>query len=313
MDLGSLAYITMNSKLEITAPCDAVDTGEDEDFVQDFHEAARMASDRAYEEHMDMVKEEDKSYDREYAVFDTARELWDGSVVQSAYGVRGVEKALQSVAPRTDTGEPSFEQLTYVFQSLVVREVIERVHKKRVFQSWPMLYDVVSTLEYFSSGGNKGPSRVAATTLLPPAKVLCEKCGFRVNPVGHVDRCKPVVAVDPVRKSMMRRLAWLGDAAHHSDVRRHLLLTGVPDQELEAEAQRYITQRAQAEYYDRVPWPEHPALGPSVEYRSMAFEANYYGSFRQGYLDVVLYGEGSYVIPPFLRVFFTGFPYGRDP
>lgn len=141
------------------------------------------------------------------------------------------------------------------------------------------------------------------------AKAFCSVCGFDVNPVGHGGRCRVRVR-SPVEVSRVRRMAWLGDAAHAMDVRRYLLLTGVPDSQLEVRAQAYISQEAQARYFCTVDNPDVPAGGTSVARLSAAFEANYYGSFRAAYLQRTFPLRGQdFTVSWYLVPFITTVPF----
>jgi len=346
VDLGSLAYIIMESELKPTATVPCVDLEGEEDYIEDFNEAAQAAGARAQEEFLEMEEDDRDASEQDYRAFVYSRDSWAEYCKRTRDKASALKSALSRVAPRGAPGSPELEQVVEIMEVFMGRETAERLctdlNRPR---SWSAFHDTVDYLQGFadfgsaesasmpaiggavggSSGGADasgadrgahpfrhavGPSPVETVR---PRKVYCGRCDCRVNPVGHAERCAPVFTVDPEKKSVMRRLAWLGDAAHLADVRRHLLFTGVSDTELEMAAQRYVSREAQAAYFSRVPEPEHPALGKSVSARSAAFEANYFGAFRQSYICEVLREDVCYSVPPYLRAYVAGFPFASEP
>lgn len=337
MDLGSLAYIIMESELEptVTVPC--VNLEGEEDYVEDFNESARAASARAQEEFLEMEQDDRDASEQDYRAFVCARDSWAEYCKRTRDKASALKAALARAAPRGAPGSPVLEQVIEIMEVFMGREDAERLCTElNRPRSWSAFHDVADYLQGFadfgsaegasvpvvggvvgSSSGGAGAPRVvtgpSAFGVVRPTKVYCSRCDCRVNPVGHAERCAPVFTVDPEKKSVIRRLAWLGDAAHLADVRRHLLFTGVSDVELEMAAQRYVSREAQAAYFSRVPEPEHPALGKSVSARSAAFEANYFGAFRQSYICEVLREDVCYSVPPYLRAYVAGFPFASEP
>jgi len=332
LDLGSLAYITMTDKLTTGAISGSVSG--DDDYIQDFNEAASAAMARAHEEHLEMEESDREALDRDYRAYELARRCWVEHHAQVREKMSLLREALERAGSRVAVGKLEMRQVESVL-ALFVGEGSAKALCAGVEcpATWSAFYGVADYLQCFCEadgaevvdcatrksgefdapvgGGSAAPHPFLGS--VRPRKVYCERCGCYVNPTGHAGRCAPVVAVDPSRRSMMRGLAWLGDAAHHMDVRRHLLLTDVPDGELETRAQLYVSREAQAAYFSRVPDPEYPAVGKSVDARSAAFEANYFGAFRQSYLCEVLREDVSYSVPPYLRVYISGFPFSAVP
>jgi len=333
MDLGSLAYITMDPKITTASLRSEYDVEDDDDYVADFREAASAARAREGEEFLEMVESDLEAAEQDYRAFGLAKECWEACCAGLLTGLGHARESLDRMGRRGAPGCPEVSQVEEIVACFVSNEEARRICGGGLVPvSWTAFHNSLDYLQNFvesgSVGSAGGASAVAPTRVMAVAggvsghpfagrvgagKVHCDRCGCRVNPAGHADRCVPVVAIDPAKKSMMRGLAWLGDAAHHTDVRRHLLLTGVSDADLEVVAQRYVSRESQATYFSGVSNPEYPALGGSVGSRSQAFEANYFGAFRQGYLCEVLRGEATYSVPPYLRVYLTDFPFMPAP
>jgi len=154
--------------------------------------------------------------------------------------------------------------------------------------------DMVSEIDYHYWDGQ--PWEPVAHVLDAPGGLLlkklhCRACGFFVAPYGHSQRCSTQSSSAHELAVSMRKLAWLGDALHHADVRYIVIKSGVPVGELDTVAQRYVSAEAQAAYMsswslDRTSVVYEP-LGQSVKQLSSAFEANYSGRFRSTYINMV--------------------------
>lgn len=119
-------------------------------------------------------------------------------------------------------------------------------------------------------------------------KVTCLRCGFLVNPVDHVSRCK--IGGHSERSEFDYR-SWIGDAVHALDVRRvfELLETkGAAEFKTPAERhgayQKYTSSKGQREYIETV-----NLQNPDISDKRMAteFETLYTGEFRRNYLKSV--------------------------
>lgn len=162
------------------------------------------------------------------------------------------------------------------------------------------------------AGNTSGSSLVATVT--GPEKKRCDKCGFVVLWEGHEARCRLPTAWDSVHSDKIRSMAWLGDAAHTLDVRRFLVVTGVPAADLEVRAQEFRGRAARAQYYRDHPGIESPADGDTRPESALAilFNASYCGEYRKRYLRRQLSIEREGVeFPGYLEPHLRGFPFSQ--
>jgi len=135
-------------------------------------------------------------------------------------------------------------------------------------------------------------------------KRYCPVCQFVVNPVDHESRCR-LSSLNPSveTKELLRKRAWIGDEIHKLDVKQVLLLRDIPVKELESEFQKYASNQAQAQYLKTycVQLPDY--LGSSDHSLATWFEANYYGRFRELYLQRVFTPFPDRPVHPDILVF----------
>jgi len=111
-------------------------------------------------------------------------------------------------------------------------------------------------------------------------RVYCDVCRFMVKAEGHAERCRvksPVTETD-------RRAAWLGDALHALDVRRVVLMAGVPAASLQPVAQKYIGAAGQKKYVQLLT-PELFVSDVSESRWATAFEVDYTDKLREDYIE----------------------------
>jgi len=158
--------------------------------------------------------------------------------------------------------------------------------------------EVVRKLVRLSGRGTLGSSVFSVARAYHGASVekqWCSACLCVVNPVGHVERCRPVNSGSGfgVMKtsgwSDLRLLAWVGDTLLKVDVQVGLLLCHVPGERLDQCMQSLISNANLARYwsglgsYDGLDMPS----GTSEHSLATAFEANYFGEFRSQFLRSV--------------------------
>lgn len=285
--------------------------GSDGEFARDLKEAASDARAHEDEEYMEISATDRLWLRRRLAAYDLSKALWDSAAARDRETVKLVAGALLRATPplsRGLRGAPSAAQLLEILGPMVPEVAIGAVCAGGVPSSWEVLGDAIGMLERFCASGQE-----PLAARLPHKKARCGHCGCMVNPFGHKERCGPVPAVESAYKSEMRRLSWLGDAVHRLDVRKYLLFDGITDAELEQKSQEYVSREAQAAYFSTVSDPDLLSRGASVNLRSEAFEANYYGKFRKDYVENELVVDGDMVVPGFLRVFVPDFPFSSFP
>jgi len=155
----------------------------------------------------------------------------------------------------------------------------------------------------FSLQGVLGLSVLPGVTSMAPlvvpigvvsGKVQCDECGFLVNPVNHVSRCK-VQSVGRLEHHVQNRQVWdcveklarFGDMVHKWDVNVALRAQGVDWPEVESRSQEYISAEAQTAYMSQLgaSVPRFSSDGHSPRKISSSFEASYLiALFRDVYL-----------------------------
>jgi len=121
-------------------------------------------------------------------------------------------------------------------------------------------------------------------------KVLCDSCGFRVNPFGHANRCKKRETKRLVSGWDNQRVkAWLNDTVLRYDVQIRLVASDIPPSRWNKVLDSLVSGEAQAAYWasvvDRSDLPV--PSGTSAHSVSTAFECSYTGEFRQKFLEHV--------------------------
>jgi len=108
-------------------------------------------------------------------------------------------------------------------------------------------------------------------------KVLCKKCGFYVNPVNHVFRCRVVVPARDAKKEL------LGDAIHMLDVKLVVTSSVVSSDVYTIVVAKYASKAGQASYMRAVGVDVGCVRGDRD--LSNEFERDYLTKYRRQYLD----------------------------
>lgn len=133
-------------------------------------------------------------------------------------------------------------------------------------------------------------------------KVWCVVCCCMVNPVDHGLRCreKSIPQTNSARTAT-RAASWAGQALHEADVRVYVVtFLGLVVEQWQSAAQPFLSQDHRASWYASYEGSKSPALGGSVVNRAMAFNASYFGIFRQKYVEDKLGGSAPpaiYFVP----------------
>lgn len=130
----------------------------------------------------------------------------------------------------------------------------------------------------------------------------CYECQGVVVASGHPGWRRLMPTMEHVDR--MRRLAWLGELAHIRDIRLLLLARGLDSALLDVRAREYLSRDRKATFYSHSPDVVYSATDPNVESMAVAFDANYFGSFRDRYLDETFGVVGGLRLPDYLRCFY---------
>jgi len=146
-----------------------------------------------------------------------------------------------------------------------------------------------------------GSAQVGAPRGSMSGKEYCRTCGFFVNPLGHESRCR-IQSVDSVLSGSERFDATqMGDAVHRLDVRTFLCSNGTVKREIGPRQDELVSRRSQADWWRKYDGVKEPANGVSDGSCSSAFEASYWGAFRDAYRRDML--DPSVNIPEHVKKF----------